>query len=448
MSMSRRTLPVFLGFATLAAIAMGAAGASGESIRYQMPPQAIADIADAPPTPAVVLDPTRTWLLLMEHPAMPSIAELSQAELRLAGIRMNPATNARSRRDTAVALKLIRIGDGSDRAITGLPEPLRADDVEFSPDGSAFAFSQTTDSSMELWVVDLTSLGAKRVLSGLNGVFPGEAYRWRSDGRSLVAKIVPRNRGAAPVEPRVPEGPVVQETRGEAAAAWTYQDLLQSPYDEALFEYYGTTQIVEVDLDGRMTPLGSPSLVPRAEPSPDGDFLLVEHLERPFSYLVPHYRFARRIEISGSLGKARPRSRPASPGGERASGTKRRSHGTARDHVASGSGRRPHLGRGAGWRRPQSAGERARQALFLRRAVHRRAGGARVARAFDSTTFRSRQTASLSCGNGGGPTATSASGRSHREKGPGCSSIIPTRIVTTYPGLRFSTIPRGALASF
>lgn len=295
--MSRRSYPVFL------LVSAFAASAVAESVRYQTPPKAIADIADAAPTPGVVVDPARAWLLLMERPSMPLIAELSQEELRLAGIRMNPATNARSRRDTAVALTLVRIDDGSEHTIAGLPAPLRADDVEFSPDGRTVAFSQTTDSSMELWVVDLNSLSAKRILSGLNGVFPGEPYHWRSDGRSLVARTVPRDRGAAPAAPRVPEGPIVQETSGEVAAAWTYQDLLESPHDEALFEHYGRAQIVEVDLDGRVTLLGSPSLVPRAEPSPDGDFVLVEHLERPYSYLVPHGRFARRVEIWDRSGK-------------------------------------------------------------------------------------------------------------------------------------------------
>jgi dipeptidyl aminopeptidase/acylaminoacyl peptidase len=295
--MTRRSLRVFLLIPALATSAFA------ESVRYQMPPKAIADIADAPPTPGVVLDPAGAWLVLRERPAMPSIEELSREELRLAGIRVNPATNARSRRDVAIGLKLVRIADGSEHGIAGLPEPLRADDVAFSPDGRTFAFSQTTDSSLELWVVDLSSLSAKRILSDLNGVFPGEPYQWRSDSRSLVAKTIPRNRGRAPVAPRIPEGPVVQETSGEVAAAWTYQDLLESPHDEALFEHYGTAQIVVVDLEGRVTLLGSPSLVPRAEPSPDGEFVLVEHLERPFSYLVPYGRFAHRVEIWDRSGK-------------------------------------------------------------------------------------------------------------------------------------------------
>jgi dipeptidyl aminopeptidase/acylaminoacyl peptidase len=287
----------------LVALCAPPGGSFGESVPYRMPPRGIADIADAPPTPQVVLDPTGEWLLVLEHPALSSIAELSREELRLAGIRLNPATNARSRRDVAIRAELLRVEDGTVRAIEGLPPSPRIDDVSFSPDGAHFAFTHTTDAGMELWVADLGAAAARRVASGLNGVF-GEVYHWRSDGRSLVARTVPSDRGAAPATPAVPEGPVAQETTGESAAAWTYQDLLESPHDEDLFEHYGTAQIVEVDLDGKVTLVGAPALVSRSEPSPDGRLLLVERLERPFSYLVPYSRFASRVEIwerSGSL---------------------------------------------------------------------------------------------------------------------------------------------------
>jgi len=273
-----------------------------ESVPYRMPPKAIADIADAAPTPEVLLDPRGAWLLVIEHPALASLADLSREELRLAGIRFHPSTNARSRRDFGIRAQLVSVADGSSRAIQGLPESPRIDDASFSPDGSHFAFTNTTNDGMELWVVEVATASATRVASGLNGVFE-ESYHWRSDGSGLVVRTVSPSRGAAPAAPSVPEGPVVQETRGETAAAWTYQDLLESPHDEDLFEFYGTAQVVEVGFDGRATPLGAPALVSRSEPSPDGSLLLIERLERPFSYLVPHDRFARRVEIWDRLGK-------------------------------------------------------------------------------------------------------------------------------------------------
>jgi dipeptidyl aminopeptidase/acylaminoacyl peptidase len=230
------------------------------------------------------------------------MADLSREELRLAGIRFDPKTNARSRRNVAVRAEILRVTDGSTRAIQGLPAAARIDDVSFSPDGTHFAFTHTAEEGLELWVGDAAAAAAKRIATGLNGVF-ADVYHWRSDGRSLVARCIPGNRGPAPARPLVAEGPVVQETSGETAAAWTYQDLLSSPHDEDLFEHYGTAQILEVDLDGGTALVGAPALLSRSEPSPDGRLLLVERLERPFSYLVPHGRFGRGVEIWERSGK-------------------------------------------------------------------------------------------------------------------------------------------------
>jgi dipeptidyl aminopeptidase/acylaminoacyl peptidase len=268
----------------------------GESVAYRTPPKAIGDIADAAPTPEVVLDPTGTHILVLEHPALSTIAELSREEIRIAGIRFDPKTNARSRRDVAIAARLVRVADGSARPLEGLPSPPRLDDESFSPDGARFAFTHTTDTGVELWVGDVATAVTQRIATGLNGIFQ-DVYHWRSDGKSLVVRVTPPGRGAAPPAPRVPAGPVVQETSGETAAAWTYQDLIETPHDEALFEYYGASQIVEVAIDGTSAAVGAPALISRSEPSPDGSFLLVEKLDRPFSYLVPYERFAKRVEV-------------------------------------------------------------------------------------------------------------------------------------------------------
>ena len=64
-----------------------------------------------------------------------------------------------------------------------------------------------------------------------------------------------------------------------------------------MFEYYLSAQAVQVNLDGKTTLLGSSGLIKRAEPSPDGKYVLVETLHRPLSYLVPVRRFPYQVEI-------------------------------------------------------------------------------------------------------------------------------------------------------
>jgi len=264
---------------------------------YCVPPKAIADLADAPLTPHISLNPERTWMMVMAPAAFPSIAELARPELRLAGLRIDPDANGLSRQQHYVGLALQHIADGSERAVDGLPEAARIGPVRWAGDGMRFAFTVRDETGIALWVGDVET-GAVRRLMGprLNGVL-GTPYVWTPDGQGLICTLVPADRGARPQAPAVPEGPVVQENIGKEAPSRTYQDLLKNAYDEDLFEYYATSQAAWVNLDGDVRPLGVPGLLHPVRPSPDGVYLLAESLHRPFSYLVPYHRFAHRVEI-------------------------------------------------------------------------------------------------------------------------------------------------------
>ncbi|MEA2691170.1 MAG: hypothetical protein QOJ16_557 [Acidobacteriota bacterium] len=269
---------------------------------YRTPPKVLVDLTDAPRTPQVQLDPSRQWLLVLPYQSLPSIAELAQRELRLAGLRIDPQANGLSRRQFYTGMKLVHLADRAERAVTGLPEAPRIGGVSWSPDGAHVAFTLTRKEGIDLWVLDVASGKARRVGNVALSLVLNSAPAWRSDGKALFCALVPEGRGAEPPAPEVPPGPVEQETVGRAAPARTYQDLLKNSYDEALFEHYATVQLARIDLggpdglDGTVIRLGSPGLR-RLTPSPDGKYLLVETVHRPYSYLVPLERFPRRIEI-------------------------------------------------------------------------------------------------------------------------------------------------------
>lgn len=265
---------------------------------YLLPPKAIVDILDAPPPPDVYLSPSRDVVAVLERAPMPTIAELARPMLRLAGIRIDPKNNARHRARTAKALALKTTADGSTRAVT-LPASPALTWIGFSSDGKRFAFSQTRDSAIDLWIGE-SATGRAKAVDGLalNGVF-GAGCRWvgATAAQLLCTAVVP-GRPAAPAEPAVPTGPNVQEHRGGVAPVRTYEDLLTSAHDEALFKYYGTSQIVRVDAaSGARTPVGAPGIYDDVRPSPDGQFTLVSAIGTPFSRLVPSDDFPHTIAV-------------------------------------------------------------------------------------------------------------------------------------------------------
>jgi len=270
---------------------------------YRKAPEAVRAILDAPATPQMVLNPGRTHGLLVQSRRYPPIAELAQPMLRLAGLRINPANNAPHRGMSFYSMSLVKLDTGAKTELK-LPPNARLSVPRWSPDGASFAFLNTTDTTVELWTGRAT--GEIRKLEGLkinNAI--GEAFQWLPDSRSLLVQVVPAGRGAAPKDDPVPAGPNVQETAGKAGPARTYQDLLTSPHEERLFEYHATSQLAVIDTAGSARRnIGKPAIYISSDAAPDGKHLLVSHVHRPFSYLLPFSAFPREVEVwdmAGSL---------------------------------------------------------------------------------------------------------------------------------------------------
>jgi len=270
---------------------------------YQMPPKPIADLVDTPFTPRISISPDNEWMLLLQYPGYPSIDEVSQPELRLAGLRINPRTNGPSRGWYLTEMKLRKVDDPETFDISGLPDKRHMTDITWSPDGRTVAFLNTGDDGIELWVISIADRTARRLTDHYFNNVQGRPYAWVSDSRTLIARAIPSDRVEAPSEPTVPTGPIIQENLSGKAPARTYQDLLRNPYDESLFEYYMSTQLVKISLDGEVTQLGPTALYSAFDPSPNGKYLLVEQIERPYSYTVPYYRFPEKTDVWDLSGK-------------------------------------------------------------------------------------------------------------------------------------------------
>lgn len=267
---------------------------------YMLPPEAIVSLVDAPQTPSVTLSPDNQLMLMLYRPGLPSIADLSQPELRLAGIRFDPSTNGPSRSQGVIRITAMKTDGTVLGELRGLPSDLRLGGVSWSHDSKRFAFTNTTGSSIELWVADIATMTARRVDEGLNGIFR-RTMTWLPDGSIIYLRTI-RDRGKAPVASPVPTGPSVQESEGRQGESRTFQDLLTSADDERIFEYYATSELVR--WDGSVSAvIGRKGMITDVSPSPDGNWLLVSVTGKPFSYVVPYYYFPSKTEIWDINGK-------------------------------------------------------------------------------------------------------------------------------------------------
>lgn len=271
---------------------------------YQMPPKVIADLIDAAPTPGLSVSPDHQWMLLMDQPGLPSIEEVSQPELRLAGLRINPQTNGQSRASFYTDIRLRNMNQVGEKSISGLPEKARISEVTWSPDSRYVAFLNTVTDGIELWLIDIGQEKARKLTqSRINDALRGSAFEWLSDSKHLLCKTVPADRGSAPAPPSVPSGPVIQSNEGDAAPVRTYQDMLQNPYDEALFSYYSTSELKQVNIQSGEASSFAKGIFRRIEPSPDGNYILLESIKKPFSYIIPYDGFTSEVNLFDRSGK-------------------------------------------------------------------------------------------------------------------------------------------------
>lgn len=295
-----------------ATVTPSAAAPSESRSTYGKPPANILDVLHAPSPPRPVPSPTREHVLLVTWVEYPTIARVAEPYLKLAGVRIEPRN--RSNHSTpggygiapcATSFVLARASDSKESPVS-LPPNTCADRPIWSADGKRFAFRLTTPTAVELWLGDVASSSAKKLAGVQLNPMLGASVQWMPDQKSLLVKLVPEGQGAPPPEPAVPPGPNIQETKGEKGQSSTYEarDVLKTAHDEALFDYYATSQLALVDTaSGSVTKVGTAGVHANVNASPGGDHILVETIHRPYSHIVAAERFPRKIAILDRAGK-------------------------------------------------------------------------------------------------------------------------------------------------
>jgi len=182
--------------------------------------------------------------------------------------------------------------------VAGLPANPRLANFIWSPDQTKIAATNTTKTGVEVWILDLEKATAKKLTDATVNANMRDAINWFRDGQSVLVKMLPTDRKKLiNVSEVIPVGPTVSSNDGKKAQNRTYQDLLKNPNDEFNFEQLARSELYKVNLDGSKSKWMDADLYSSIDFSPDGKYAKIVTLKRPFSYLVPYYRFPSKTNI-------------------------------------------------------------------------------------------------------------------------------------------------------
>ncbi len=275
-----------------------------ENLSYQKPSPEILALADYERAPSVSMDSKKEYMLLSYRNTYKTLDDLNQEEMRLGGLRVNPVTNISSTVTYINNLKIRKIAAKDEIQVLGLPENARLTHISWSPDDKKIAFTNTTSTGVALWIIDVATGVAKKITSDNLNANLGSPYNWMIDNQTLLVKVLPKNRPALIDEKKeLPKGPTVSVSDGSKSQNRTYQDLLKNKNDEANFDVLVTSELYKVSISGEAKLFKSADIYTGESFSPDGNYLMLTTIQKPYSYIVPLSRFPQKTVVYDLNGK-------------------------------------------------------------------------------------------------------------------------------------------------
>ena len=279
-----------------------------EAEGYIRPPEAVAKLIAAPRmnnftwgTPST----TRKFLLhaLTEEPTLET---LGKKHYNLGGWQVDPAGNrarAMTTRSTT-GYELLDWGANKTIKVEVPPNSRGSTYTSWSPDGMTFAYFAQFPDATQIYLAD-PNTGKSRPLTKTGVVATNVgSFEWTADGKSIVTVLLPDNRGPEPKAPEIADAIKVRVNENNMLKTRNYADLIETPYEKTLFEYYNIGQLAIVDVKkGTVTKVGEPGPITRIDPSPDVKLFRVTYLDQPYSYLLPVSSFGSHEVIIDGTGK-------------------------------------------------------------------------------------------------------------------------------------------------
>ena len=265
---------------------------------YKLPRDEIVKIYDIHRNPYIQFIPFETIGLEISYQLHQTLEQLAEPSIKLAGEKFSKRLNTNLENYPINKINIFDLNTKS-RTPIQLPKDAKIRDLSISNNSKKAALLNETESGVQLIIADLEN-GECKVISDLfiNDILEDGIICWINDNENILLKVIPNNRNNEPAKPDVPETPIIEETYGKKSVTRTYQNLMQNKHDEALFDHYFTSQLILLNTtSGKIKKIGEPSIFNEIYSSPNNEYLLIERIHRPYSYLLPYYRFPKDFEV-------------------------------------------------------------------------------------------------------------------------------------------------------
>jgi len=275
---------------------------------YVKPSAAIARLVTAPRQNNVTLSnqsPNRKYFLKLQSEGLPTVQTFGKPHYYFGGLQVDFKANRARVLTTrgSSGLAIIDASTGQSRTIE-TPKGASVSSPQWSPDGTKLAYIANFDDASRIYVADLAS-GKSRLVSPRPLLATlVTTVDWTADGSQLVTVLIPDGRKAEPKRPAIETGPLVRLTDEKKEKTRNFASLLRDPFDKELLEYYVTGQLAMINAtSGAVKKIGAPGMISAADASPDGKYLHVTLMQKPFSYIVQYNSFGTSEQIWDADGK-------------------------------------------------------------------------------------------------------------------------------------------------
>ena len=222
---------------------------------------------------------------------------------------------------TRAGIQIISAADGTKKPIV-IPAGARVSNATWSPDSTAVAFFVHADDGTYVWIADVATGKARQLIPRPVLATLVTSFEFSADGKRIAVVLIPDGRAAIPVEPAAPVGPTVRLNEDkDRNRLRTFPSLMSTPYQFQLLEWHATGQLALVDVQTTVVKdpkskaakeafakavkkVGQPAMIRSLDLSPDGKYLRVTRIVKPFAYIVPVSNFGTVEEVWDLDGKS------------------------------------------------------------------------------------------------------------------------------------------------